>query len=551
MRSLRTKITVITMSIVLAAVLAMSFISLIFIKQTEHHRSDQVMLLLCEAGQRNLEYYFNSVQKAVSNVAGYVEEDLDGVDDEKLSAHMERVRRHFGELATKANGVLTYYYRIDPEVSKTVKGFWYTDLDGKGFKEHEVTDITQYDTSDTSKLVWFTVPKYEGQAIWLPPYLTDTLNVKVISYNVPIFWRGIFVGVAGIEIDYTTMAEQVESIRLYNNGYAFLNNRQGDLFYHPYIDVANLTEETKPVIPDGLLSDSTFLHYTFENVEKDAVWMPLSNGMRLNVTAPVAETEGNWQQLIPGIIIGAVCVVLAAGLFVMFYTRRISRPLEQLTEAAEQADSGNYDYELTYENDDELGKLTRTFKRLSGHVRDNIDNLNKQVFIDALTNVKNKGAFEMDLEKLRNEIESGKVNQYFSLGVFDCDDLKAINDRYGHDKGDIYLQSASRAICSVFSESSVYRIGGDEFSVILRDDDYQNKEVLIDRFKVACDRINFVTDNEWEKVHISMGFADYDPIHDGDVSDVVRRADKVMYENKRLCKESKKHKASHNNKQTK
>ena len=41
------------------------------------------------------------------------------------------------------------------------------------------------------------------------------------------------------------------------------------------------------------------------------------------------------------------------------------------------------------------------------------------------------------------------------------------------------------------------------------------------------------------------------PIHDGDVSDVVRRADKVMYENKRLCKESKKHKASHNNKQTK
>ena len=48
-----------------------------------------------------------------------------------------------------------------------------------------------------------------------------------------------------------------------------------------------------------------------------------------------------------------------------------------------------------------------------------------------------------------------------------------------------------------------------------------------------------------------MGFADYDPIHDGDVSDVVRRADKVMYENKRLCKESKKHKADPKNKSTK
>ena len=341
----------------------------------------------------------------------------------------------------------------------------------------------------------------------------------------------------GIEIDYSTMAEQVESIRLFNNGYAFLSDSEGNLFYHPYIDVSSLTEETMPEIPDGALDDSTFLRYTFDGVEKDAVWMKLSNGMHINVAAPVAETEGNWKGVILGITVSAIIVLLGAGVFVLIYTKRISRPLKQLTEAAEQADSGNYDYELTYENDDELGKLTKTFKRLSAHMRDNIDDLNKQIFVDALTKVQNKGAFSRALDELQNEADTG-AELSFVLGVFDCDNLKSINDRFGHDKGDIYLETASRTICSVFKNSDVFRIGGDEFSLILRGEDYRNRDALIEQFKATCERINSSGVREWEQIHISMGFAEYEPLHDRNVSDIVRRADKAMYEDKRLRKQS-------------
>ena len=132
-----------------------------------------------------------------------------------------------------------------------MKGFWYTNLDGEGFIPHEVTDITRYDTQDTSKLVWFTVPKHTGEAIWLPPYITENLDKRVISYNVPIYYKDEFVGVVGFEIDYSTMAEQVESIRLFDNGYAFLNDDKGNLFFHPRIDVAELTAETMPKAPEG------------------------------------------------------------------------------------------------------------------------------------------------------------------------------------------------------------------------------------------------------------------------------------------------------------
>ena len=245
MHSLRTRITLLTVCVIVIAVTTVTLLSVLFITRNEHREADQLLLLLCETGERNLNYYFDSVQKSVGRVASFVEADLDGLEDEQLQAHMDRVGKYFDEMASKTNGVLTYYYRIDPAVSETAKGFWYTNLEGNGFEEHEVTDITLYDTADTSGLVWFTVPKATGKPVWLPPYITDNLDARVISYNVPIYWDKQFIGVIGIEIDYSAMAEQVNNITLYDNGYAFLNDLEGNLVYHPSIDVTTLAELPK------------------------------------------------------------------------------------------------------------------------------------------------------------------------------------------------------------------------------------------------------------------------------------------------------------------
>ena len=534
MKSLRTKMTLLTICIIILVVLSMAVISIVYIRTNEKQRSNQLLLLLCETGERNLDYYFDSVQKSVRRVAAYVESDLDGLEDELLERHMERVRKKFDEMASKTNGVLTYYYRIDPAVSDHVKGFWYMDLDGEGFVEHEVTDITLYDTEDTSKLVWFTVPKYEGEPVWLPPYITDNLGKRVISYNVPIYWRGQFVGVVGIEIDYTTMAEQVESIRLYGNGYAFLSDADGNIFFHPKIDVSQLTEETKPVLPYDAVAKNTFIRYTYDGVEKIAAWLPLSNGMRLNVAVPVSETEGEWERLVGNYLVFAAIVLVAASILTMFYTRRVTKPLVQLTEAAEQIDKGNYDYDLNYDSDDEVGRLTNTFKRLSGHMKDHISDLNKRAYVDALTSVRNKGAYTSYIEEMQKRMdEAGGQEMAFAVGVFDCDNLKWINDRYGHEKGDIYLKTASRLICHVFQHSPVFRIGGDEFSVILQNADYQNREALVQQFKEDMAEISASAKHDWEEAHIAMGIAVYEPQADTSVNDVIRRADESMYENKR------------------
>ena len=537
MHSLRTRITLVTVFLIMIAVTVVTALSVLFIRGSKQKESDQLLLLLCETGERNLEFYFDSVQKSVAKVADFAENDLDGLDDDSLARHMERVGRYFEEMAYRTNVVRTYYYRIDPDISAKEKGFWFINTEGEGFEEHEVTDITQYDTEDTSQLVWFTVPKQKGTPVWLPPYITDNLDVRVISYNVPVYYKGTFVGVVGIEIDYSTMAEQVESIRLYENGYAFLSDEEANIFYHPRIDTARMSGAELPKAPEELIGEGTFIRYTYEGVEKQAAWLPLSNGMRLFVTVPVNETKGDWQKLVWTILIVSAIVLITLSLFTLYYTGRITRPLEELTRAAEQVDDGNYDFTLEYNGDDEVGRLTSTFRLLSNHMKDHIEDLNKRVYVDPLTSVKNKGAFSAAMEVLQKQLELDREETAYGIGVFDCNDLKTVNDRYGHEKGDIYLKTACRLICQVFQHSPVFRIGGDEFAVILQNQDYNNREELIRRFTESKDRINASSNEKWEQVHVAMGIAEYDRESDLNVIDTVRRADKIMYADKQELKQ--------------
>lgn len=461
------------------------------------------MFLLCQTGERNLNYYFDSVQSSVEQVAGYVEADLDrvdldGKDNGEFAAHMRRIEKHFAEMANSTHGVLTYYYRIEPTVSKTVKGFWYTNLDRRGFVEHEVTEISQYDTKDTTKLVWFTVPKFTGRPVWLPPYITDNLDVRVISYNVPIYWKQRFIGVVGIELDYSSLARLVQSIQLYDNGYAFLTESNGNLVFHPRIDVARLTPETAPKVPDGLPTTGGMVLYKFNGVEKKAVSLPLRNGMLLYVAAPVSEAEGDWQKLMREIMIASVIVLLALGAFTLYYVGRMTKPLEQLIRAAEQVSLGNYDFVLENHRDDEIGKLTETFIQLTNHVKEHITDLNRRIYVDALTSVKNKGAFAKAVEDMQARLDENPAAAEFAIGMFDCNNLKKINDKYGHEKGDIYLKTACGLICRVFQHSPVFRVGGDEFAVILRNEDYRNREALAGKLEQDMAAICSSAKNRWE-----------------------------------------------------
>ena len=518
MHSIKTKITAMTVCVIVIAMFTATVLGVTAIRDIGNRDAEQTLLLLCETGQKDLNFYFQNVEGSVETVASYVQSDLNGLDDESLQAHMDRVSDIFQKLAYNTNGVLTYYYRIDPSISENVKGFWYINEDDKGFREHEVTNISDYDTEDTSALVWFTVPKATGEGVWQAPYITENLGARVISYNVPVYYEGKFVGVIGIEIDYSMMAEVVNHITLYDNGYAFLNDAEGTIIYHPRMDVA--TMETQPKVPDGLLSNDKFIRYSFEGTEKQAAWLPLSNGMRLNVTVPVREINAAWHKWnIEIALIFSILLVLFI-ILIMTFVGRITRPLQKLTKAAEQISEGYYDTELDYDKKDEVGVLTASFKKLITNLNIYIKNLNDMAYIDALTGVGNRLALRRDYDTfLGNEV---------TVVMLDLNDFKLINDTRGHEAGDRVLQETGRLLSETFGKEFCYRYGGDEFLVILpnvSDSEFNEKLEYVKQNKPAIDAAT--------EASFSIGFVRAALTDSDQLRKLISRADEKMYETKR------------------
>ena len=540
MHSIQTKFTSLTAIAIIGALGIATLIGVVSIGKLGRSDAEQLLHLMCSTGAMNLESYFDSVEHSTETVASLVQDSLEEAPPEELGDQVESARNLFGKVAYNTNGVLTYYFRIDPEVSKDVKGFWYVNEDGEGFREHEVTDISQYDTDDTSSLVWFTVPKATGEGVWLPPYNTENLDVRVISYNVPVYRYDRFIGVIGIEIDYGTLAEEVKNIKLFDHGYAFILDEDSNVIYHPLLD-SRLQYGEKIALndPDRVLGEN-HIQYNYDGVEKEAVWLPLSNGMRLYVTVPVSEINRGWTSLVKNILIASLIILLIVVFLMMRFAGRLTKPLTELTKAAKQVDEGNYDYELDYEADDEVGALTSTFRFMRDRLKASFSDLNSKAYKDALTGVRNKAAYDSFTEELDMSARaagSGPAPEY-AIILMDCDGLKTINDLYGHDKGDIFLCTACRLICQVYAHSPVFRIGGDEFAILLQGEDYRGRDELLSGFEKKCREINDKAADPWDRVCISKGMAVYSPVTDADAKSVLHRADDLMYEEKKTHKEN-------------
>ncbi|MBQ4362965.1 MAG: GGDEF domain-containing protein [Oscillospiraceae bacterium] len=150
---------------------------------------------------------------------------------------------------------------------------------------------------------------------------------------------------------------------------------------------------------------------------------------------------------------------------------------------------------------------------------------------DALTGVLNKRAYvqaEMEMDQLIDRDE----NPDFAIVICDVNGLKQVNDTRGHHAGDEHIRSACAVICETFRNSRVFRIGGDEFAVILEGTDYENRVSLM---------VNFRKTLEERKgsgfVLLASGISEFERGRDMRTQDVFERADNLMYDNKQICKE--------------
>ncbi|MBR1554250.1 MAG: GGDEF domain-containing protein [Oscillospiraceae bacterium] len=165
-------------------------------------------------------------------------------------------------------------------------------------------------------------------------------------------------------------------------------------------------------------------------------------------------------------------------------------------------------------------------KRMELAYLDAVDMANK----DAMTGVKNKRAYVQAEIELDEQIKDSQ-NEPFAVVVCDVNGLKQVNDTQGHKAGDEFIRKACSVICNTFKHSPVFRIGGDEFAVILKNQDYQNRTALMQQLADVLE--------EQKQNHLLLlaaGFSEFQPEKDIRVQDVFERADSLMYLNKKQCK---------------
>lgn len=259
------------------------------------------------------------------------------------------------------------------------------------------------------------------------------------------------------------------------------------------------------------------------------------------------------------IILVSVISIAVASLIVLFVTSRVRKQYRRLnatlavlnsdiealeseissddylaSETRKKADAPDEEpsEEGIGESDSEIEELRRKMNGMHNEIRKYLAFVEKKSRTDAMTRVGNSTAYAETFRALNKRIEENDPSVSFRIAVFDINFLKPVNDEFGHTFGDNIIKAAARIIAEVFGYENAFRIGGDEFLVILEN---VSADEIVSGFEKLDRAIEDYNASEAERkgvLSISKGQAEYRPGEDKAFRDVFHRADQEMYADK-------------------
>ena len=512
------KVLMTVISAMLAITVFIGGLSIYEVDQFVQHQTEDYINVTCEKDASQINDIFGDMEKSVHIMESYVLDFInikaDIMDPKKQSDILARSDEMFVDVANNTDGAVAYYLRFAPELSHNTFGLFYSKVKGKdGFIRFEPTDISLYDKSDTEHTGWYWQPYEAGKPVWMLPYYNKNNDITMISYVVPMYFEDEFIGIVGMDFDYTTLTDRVHNIKIYENGFAHLEFEGADVYNTDHVEDAKLHEH-----PEEYLS-----------VSKE-----LTNGMTLIISASYDDIRQIRYDIALKILFVVILLAVLFSLVAILVVRRIVYPLKKLTEASVKLSNGDYDVEIVNSNTYEIKLLSTAFENMALHLKEHEKLQHLLAYRDSLTGLRNTNSYWAWITDFDKEIETKEI--VFGVMVLDINYLKETNDRYGHDVGNKLIVSAAHIISSVFKRSPVFRIGGDEFAVILQNRDLDDLEKLLKKFDDECANESVVSDGKTIPVSIAKGFARFDATKDLKFVDVFNRADDAMYVNKREIK---------------
>lgn len=260
------------------------------------------------------------------------------------------------------------------------------------------------------------------------------------------------------------------------------------------------------------------------------------------------------------LLIMVLIMVLITVIVIHTMRRTVTGPINRMKQAT---DSFLYENESDHENNigimekldirtgDEIEDIYRLFvtfmknnlsfmKNLSKAENDirnkdaQIGQISQEAYRDNLTGVGSKAAYIKKADEINEIIKAGNCD--IAIVMVDMNNLKQINDEFGHKAGDSYIKGSCHMICETFKHSPVFRIGGDEFVVILQGQDYENRKSLVESLRSDfAESFGRAELEPWLRCSAAVGMAECSS-DDNTFELVFKRADQAMYEAKKKFK---------------
>jgi diguanylate cyclase (GGDEF)-like protein len=217
--------------------------------------------------------------------------------------------------------------------------------------------------------------------------------------------------------------------------------------------------------------------------------------------------------------------------------RQLVMPLKKLTEASIKLSRGDYDVDIEHSDTEEIKLLSTAFENMIMNLREHTKLQHMLAYRDPMTGLRNTTSYKewvLDFEKnISDECAS------FGVAILDINNLKDANDAHGHILGNDLIITVSRIISDTFKRSPVFRVGGDEFVVILQGRDLDEMDTLFSQLDDEFNKSYIKSGSTTIPVSVARGFAEFVPGRDGKFADVFNRADVRMYRNKSEMKRAK------------
>jgi diguanylate cyclase (GGDEF)-like protein len=181
---------------------------------------------------------------------------------------------------------------------------------------------------------------------------------------------------------------------------------------------------------------------------------------------------------------------------------------------------------------DQVTELTGKIRSTQNTIKKYLLTTEKRAYIVSLSQVGNRGAYMEKMEKVG-------LGQPFTIMALDIDYLKKVNDTFGHNYGDQYIQKIAEILKKTCLEQgidlgdgyhhhTIFRIGGDEFAIITQEMSEEQRQQFKDSLNANLDAFNQQKKLPFP-LSVSIGCANFDPKEDHSFLDAYEKADKEMY----------------------